>query len=230
MANPNTAKFPTALPVDADIMVATNEASALLTSAIDDTQTTIPVSVVFSTPCIIKIDSEKIFVPSFSGLNYTSCVRAFQSTTAASHIISSQVFGFIEAYHHNQLSVEIQAITAALGINLANVLKTTTAFGGDVSGVASSIVVEQVGGVSKTTIGNISAGYSKIRNQTPTGAINGSNTAFVVSVTPISGSVLVWKNGLLLKTTDYSVSGTTITMGAAPSGSDWLYVLYRSLT
>lgn len=47
-----------------------------------------------------------------------------------------------------------------------------------------------------------------------TGAVNGSNTVFI---TPVSyRSVLVWIDGVRLKTTDVTLSGTTVTVATAP--------------
>jgi len=53
---------------------------------------------------------------------------------------------------------------------------------------------------------------------TPTGAVNGVNTDFVLSHTPSpSTSLIVWKDGQKQKlTTDYTLSGVTITFLSAP--------------
>lgn len=65
-------------------------------------------------------------------------------------------------------------------------------------------------------------------NETPSGAINGSNTAFTLSSAPEEGdAVLVFLDGLKLKkTTDYSISGTTLTMVTAPAIAQELTVHY----
>lgn len=65
-------------------------------------------------------------------------------------------------------------------------------------------------------------------NETPSGTINGSNTAFTLSATPEEGdSVLVFLDGLKLKqTSDYSISGTTLTMVTAPALGQELTVHY----
>ena len=62
----------------------------------------------------------------------------------------------------------------------------------------------------------------------PTGTVNGSNTAFTLSEVPHSNAcVELYLNGLILRQgTDYSLSGSSITMTTAPvSGSD-LYATY----
>lgn len=65
-------------------------------------------------------------------------------------------------------------------------------------------------------------------NETPSGSINGSNTAFTLSAAPEEADgVLVFLDGLKLKkTTDYSISGTTLTMVVAPAIAQELTVHY----
>lgn len=65
-------------------------------------------------------------------------------------------------------------------------------------------------------------------NETPSGTINGSNTVFTLSAAPEEAdAVLVFLDGLKLKqTTDYSISGTTLTMVVAPSVAQELTVQY----
>ena len=64
--------------------------------------------------------------------------------------------------------------------------------------------------------------------ETPSGSINGSNTSFTLANTPTTGSLYVWLNGILqTETTDYSLSGTTLTMVVAPEAGAILRVSYR---
>lgn len=56
-----------------------------------------------------------------------------------------------------------------------------------------------------------------IVNETPSGTVNGTNTAFTLANSPVSGKVQVFKNGLLqLETDDYTISGSIVTFVAAP--------------
>lgn len=57
-----------------------------------------------------------------------------------------------------------------------------------------------------------------VTDETPTGTINGSNAAFTLANAPAPASSLkVYSNGIRLRTTtDFSVSGTTLTMVKAP--------------
>ena len=69
-----------------------------------------------------------------------------------------------------------------------------------------------------------------VRDETPSGAINGSNVTFTLANTPISGSVVLWLNGLRLRSgaaNDFTVSGVTITMNYAPASGDSLISDYR---
>lgn len=64
-------------------------------------------------------------------------------------------------------------------------------------------------------------------NETPSGAINGSNVSFTLANTPVSGSVAVYLNGLLQTAgDDYTISGSTITYAVAPIAGDVLRANY----
>lgn len=64
--------------------------------------------------------------------------------------------------------------------------------------------------------------------ETPSGLINGSNTVFTISQTPLEGETVdVFLDGLKqIPTTDYSISGTTITFVTAPVAGQNLRVDY----
>lgn len=65
--------------------------------------------------------------------------------------------------------------------------------------------------------------------QVPSGTVNGSNTAFTISFAPVSSDSLeLYLDGLMLElTTDYSVSGTSITMVTAPAVGQTLYASFQ---
>lgn len=76
-----------------------------------------------------------------------------------------------------------------------------------------------------TTAGLTSGNF--VFNETPSGTINGSNTAFTLANTPTAGTVSVYLNGLLQTVSDdYTISGSTITYTAAPIAGDVLRVTY----
>lgn len=65
--------------------------------------------------------------------------------------------------------------------------------------------------------------------ETPSGTVNGSNTAFTLAGTPIAGSESVYLNGLLQDVgggNDYTISGATITFVQAPVSGDRIRVNY----
>lgn len=65
-------------------------------------------------------------------------------------------------------------------------------------------------------------------NEVPTGTIDGLNTTFTLANTPTAGSVSLYQDGLLFTpTTDYSISGATITMVIAPHTNALLLANYR---
>lgn len=68
-----------------------------------------------------------------------------------------------------------------------------------------------------------------ITRETPSGSVNGSNTAFVLANTPVSGSEQVFWNGLLMEPgagNDYTISGATITALTPPISGDKIRVTY----
>ena len=64
--------------------------------------------------------------------------------------------------------------------------------------------------------------------ETPTGTINGSNTSFTISNTIANtASVVLYQDGLTqIYTTDYTISGTTLTMVTAPAAGQSLRIKY----
>jgi len=68
------------------------------------------------------------------------------------------------------------------------------------------------------------------KDETPTGTIDSSNDTFTLSETPVSGSLKLFQDGVLLKaTTHYTLSGATITFETAfiPWTGQRLFANYR---
>lgn len=138
----------------------------------------------------------------------------------------------------------IQITSNALNIKLADALLTTSASGLTLANLTSAYIY--VGNSSNRPTGVAVSGDATLSNtgvltcgstiqrtagfvheEVPTGAINGSNTAFTLENTPIAGSVKVYLNGLREKlTTNFTVSGSTITMLTPPSTGDIMVVEY----
>lgn len=69
-----------------------------------------------------------------------------------------------------------------------------------------------------------------VDKETPSGTINGSNTAFTLANTPIAGSEHIYLNGLLQEVgagNDYTISGANITMLTAPLTGERIKCSYR---
>jgi hypothetical protein len=66
--------------------------------------------------------------------------------------------------------------------------------------------------------------------ETPSGAINGANTIFTILHAPIAGTVAVFINGLQQASTDFTVSGKTITLNVAPNSGSQLAIQYQYLS
>jgi hypothetical protein len=93
-------------------------------------------------------------------------------------------------------------------------------------------------GLAKLTSGVLSTGTagtdylapsSVVTRETPSGTVNGSNTAFTLANTPIAGTEQVFLNGLLQEPgagNDYTISTNTITYLTAPIAGDKIRVTY----
>jgi hypothetical protein len=104
------------------------------------------------------------------------------------------------------------------GSNLA----AAVALSGDVASVSNAGAVT----LDATKIMKI-ANY--IVRETPTGTINGSNTTFTLANAPVSGTEMVFLNGILQEPgagNDYTISGATITYLTAPLTGDKIRVTY----
>lgn len=91
-----------------------------------------------------------------------------------------------------------------------------------------------LGSTSITWYNPITAGGITSANfvdkETPSGAINGSNTSYTLANTPTVGSEHVYLNGVLQESgsgNDYTISGGTITMLTAPLTGEKIRVTYR---
>ena len=79
-----------------------------------------------------------------------------------------------------------------------------------------------------TSTGLNSANF--VDKEIPSGAINGSNTAFVLANTPTAGTEHVYLNGILQESgggNDYTISTNTITMLTAPLSGEKIRCTYR---
>lgn len=119
----------------------------------------------------------------------------------------------------------------------SNYIETRQSAGGTLDGSELLIASKNGESVSFTTqelIDEVAGGgggaVDFVDKETPSGSINGSNTAFTLANTPVAGSEHIYLNGILLESgggNDYTISGANITMLTAPVSGDRLKASYR---
>jgi hypothetical protein len=99
--------------------------------------------------------------------------------------------------------------------------------------VGSGLVASNGSGTLQAATGaNVcapSTGHGLANRETPTGTINSSNTSFTLANTPVSGTEMLFQNGILLVAgsgKDYTISTATITFTTAPATGDVLLATY----
>lgn len=115
--------------------------------------------------------------------------------------------------------------TAALGLKTAT---TTVSIDSATAPTTGQILTATSG--TAATWQTPSATVLFTDRETPTGAVNGSNTTYTLANTPVTGSEHVYLNGILQEPgagNDYTISGATITYLTAPVTGDKIRVSYR---
>lgn len=121
-----SASWPTSVATDSTLYVAVNELQNNLSGAINNSVTTIGLNSTTGFPSVglVLIDNEVIKYGGISGNNLTSCTRAFDGTTAASHSSAAVVSFAFCAAHHNGLKDEIIAIETSLNLTASKAIAT----------------------------------------------------------------------------------------------------------
>jgi len=122
-------------------------------------------------------------------------------------------------------------ITAGDGLSqTANTLAVKVAATGGIEIASDELKVKLDGSSLSVGANGIKVNMGKFHNLiTPTGDINGSNVTFVLSATPISGTEMVFMDGLVQEAgagNDYTISADTITYLAAPISGNKLRVCF----
>jgi hypothetical protein len=120
------ATFPGAVAGDAQLAVAVDreQTKLALPLSASDTSMTVQNAVGLAVWSLLSIENEIVQVNGAITGNVVPIRRAFDGTTAALHLAGATVAGLVDAYHHNTLVAEIEAIETALGANLANLSGT----------------------------------------------------------------------------------------------------------
>ena len=68
---------------------------------------------------------------------------------------------------------------------------------------------------------------SSLKQEVPTGTVDGVNAAFVISDTPISSdNVIVTLDGIIIPETEWALAGTTITFTTPPALGQSVYIIF----
>lgn len=161
------AKFPSAIATDGDLKIAANRLTTRLRSGVSasDSSWTLTDTSRIVAGMLLSCDDEIVSVSAISGSTVT-VVRGFDDTAAASHAANRPVEGRVDAYHHNALREELQAIQTALGPNLANVASTPPNFYNS----------ELYDFAPRTPGGSLIVGNNSITLSPVPAGINGTNT------------------------------------------------------
>lgn len=93
---------------------------------------------------------------------------------------------------------------------------------------ASNVLKTSLWSVIKSTLKTYFMGLYVCR-EVPTGTMNGSNTVFTLANTPVSGTEMVFVDGILMNAgalNDYTISTNSITFAVAPVSTDVILVTY----
>ncbi len=183
----------------------------------------------------ISISGTTISVNNGNGLNFSGSslqVKAdVTSTGNTATVITVGTNGVGVAIDNATIAMNgsSQLYIPNLGIGTAQLAATsvTTAKIANAA-VGPTQLAAQAGGTGLQGGNGSNLAILRATRETPTGTINGSNTAFTLAHTPVSGTEEVYKNGLLQDAggNDYSISTVTITFTAAPVSGDTIRVTY----
>jgi len=211
------AAFPGRVATDADLMIAVDRQQTRLASPLDSSATSMTVenAAIISAYNLLSIDDEIVKTTGAPVGNVVPISRGFDGTTPALHLASATVSGFIDAYHHNALVAEVEAIEQALGVDLVNiagntriaVVSTDYSFGPIVSGAGVSVGGGNlVVGNNVLTFATVPKGVSGTNVDHYLWIANGTGTAEAVRITGGSG-VPEQTNGQIIVNCAFAHSG-----------------------
>ena len=205
------AAFPGRVATDADLMIAGDRQQTRLALPLNasDTSMTVVDATAIGANNLLTIDAEIVRTTGAPTGNVVPISRGFDGTTPVVHLASAVVSGFVDAWHHNALTAEVEAIEQALGPNLSAIpaspwlISKTYDFAAQTPG--GSLVV----GANSITLTPVPAG------------INGSNTGHSLY---ISGGTGTAEAALIIGGSAVSgaATGTVIVQCANTHSGAWM--------
>jgi phage-related tail fiber protein len=179
------------------------------------------------------LSTDDAIVLGTTALTFTQVGASGGSGTVTSVSVAS-ANGFAGSVASSTSTPDITISTSVTGLLKGNGTAVSAAVSGTDYAPATSgsgvLKGNGSGGFSTATAGtDYVAPATFVDKETPSGTVNGSNAAFTLANTPISGSEHVYLNGLLQEGggEDYTLSTATITFVAAPLTGSRIRVTYR---
>ena len=117
------AAYPGRIATNSDLIVAVDrqQTTLLLPMGASDTSMTVLDASMIAAYNLLSIDNEIVKTTGPPAGNVVPVSRGFDGTAPAAHAANAPVLGLVDAYHHNALVAEIEAIEQTLGVNLSKV-------------------------------------------------------------------------------------------------------------
>ena len=121
------AAYPGRVATNSDLIVAVDQqqTTLLLPVGVSDLTITVLDPSSIAAYNLLSIDSEIVKTIGPPAGNVIPVARGFDGTLPAAHVSGAIVAGFIDAYHHNALVAEVEAIETFLGPNGSNIVSPT---------------------------------------------------------------------------------------------------------
>jgi len=118
-----TPSYPGAIATDAQLAIAVDRLQTMLAATLSDIAISMTVASAAGivADMLLSIGDEIVRVTAAPTGTSVPIARGFDGTIPAVHLSGATVSGLIDAYHHNALVSEIQAIESALGPNLSKI-------------------------------------------------------------------------------------------------------------
>ena len=190
----------------------------------------------------IAVNADSIDLATIAGLTpgtYTKItVDAYGRATAGASATTQDISEHSSNLYFTNARAQA-AMTGAISTVVTSDLTASKALVSDGNGkiAVSTVTSTELGylsgvtGAIQTQFNNIVSTFIKIANyivrEAPTGTINGVNDDFTLINTPVTGSDMVFLNGVLQSDPgDYRLIGDTITFVIPPEAGDVIYVTY----